>query len=163
MGDQNHLNSHCAFRCWANPTCLMIFKSLFFFFPSACQFSPSLSLIARPQSVHLYSLISPNPILETTSIPLSASIKMWNGSSNTKSWRSRHLHCSQNGIYWFGQGHSEIVPQLEEALEWVNLLVLSIQSLPSRKGVRSTDRLGILKNIFLQRQCIKQFVELNTK
>lgn len=73
---------------------------------------------------------------------------MWNGSSNTKSWRSRHLHCSQNGIYWFGQGHSEIVPQLEEALEWVNLLVLSIQSLPSRKGVRSTDRLGILKNIF---------------
>ena len=53
MRDQNHPNSHCAFRCRANPTYLMIFKLLFFFFfPSAFQISLSLSLslslIARP-------------------------------------------------------------------------------------------------------------------
>ena len=75
MRDQNHPNSHCAFRCRANPTCLMIFKLLFLFlFPiSLPDLSLSLSDCSAP---HLYSLISPNYILETTSISLSFSLSL---------------------------------------------------------------------------------------
>lgn len=89
MRDQNHFNSHCAFNVKPIPKAWWVFTLFFSFSSAACQisechssvYSHIIPLYSHPSKPYSRNRLSPL-------FSLSLSIKMWNGSSNTKTRRS---------------------------------------------------------------------------